>query len=265
MIGESTPHDVIACAAREGLGEPPASSRLGSNVTAGCMVFGGPSEADGADDAEAAVSSGREETDGTPGPAAATNTGDAETSVAKGGVEADGVPGPAAAANTGDAETSVAKGEVEADGVPGPAAAVNTGDAETPVAKGEVEANGIPGIMASFPPGENDTAASAMFGETVGAAAATADGRFGIAGRPSFLGGATSANTGSGRVLPCMKVRTRDGCEDRGAAWEGVEAIRCGECTRALSTNSFPLGVVGELLYGVRVRVTPGDGAAVFP
>jgi hypothetical protein len=186
------------------------------------------------------------------------------TSVAK-GVGADGVPEPAATSTTGNAETSVAKGEEEADGVPGPAAAVTTGDAETSVAKGEVEADGVPGIMASFPPGENDAAASATLGETVGAAAANADDRFGLAVRPALLGGVTSASTGSGRVLPCMKVHTREGCEVRGVAWEGVEAIRCGECTRAFSTSSFPLGVVGKFLYGVRARVTPGDGAAVFP
>jgi hypothetical protein len=228
------------------------------------LVDGGLSEAADADDAGAAIAKDEEEADGNPGPATAANTSEAETSIAK-GAEADGVLELAATSTTGDAETSVAKGEEEADGVPGPAAAVTTGDAETSVAKGEVEADGVPGIMASFPPGENDAAASATRGETVGAAAANADDRFGLAEKPAFLGGVTSASTGSGRVLPCMKVRTREGCKVRGVAWEGVEAIRCGECKRAFSTSSFPLGVVGELLYGVRARVTPVDGAAAFP
>jgi hypothetical protein len=178
------------------------------------------------------------------------------------------VGGPSAAVDAGDVEAAIARGEVEANGVLGPSAAAtaaDAGDTETSIAKGVVEANGVPVNMASFSPGENDVAASAMDGETVGEAAATPDDRLGVANRPAFPGGTTSTNTGSGRILPCMKVRTREDCEVRGVGWEGVEAIRCGECTRARSTNSFPLGVVGELLYGVRARVTPVDGAAAFP
>jgi hypothetical protein len=176
--------------------------------------------------------------------------------------------GPTAAVDAGVVEAAVARGEVEADGDLGPSAAAtaaDAGDTETSVAKGEVEADGVPVNMASFPPGENDAAASTKDGETVGEAAATPDDRLGLADRPAFPGGTTLTNTGSGRVLPCMNVRTREGCEVREVDWEGVEAIRCGECTRARSTNSFPLGVVGELLYGVRARVTPVDGAAAFP
>jgi hypothetical protein len=180
------------------------------------------------------------------------------------------VGGPSAVVDAGDAEAAVAKGEVEADGVPGPSAAVNVGDAETAVAKGEVEADGVPGILASFPPSEIDTGASATVEDET---AAIPDDEtlvaLGEEGRPAFPGGTTSDKTGSGRVLPCMNDRTREGCKVRGVDWEGIveppEAIRCGECTRARSTNSFPLGVVGELLYGVRASVTPVDGVATFP
>jgi hypothetical protein len=180
------------------------------------------------------------------------------------------VGGPSASVDAGDAEAAIANGEVEADGVSGPSAAVNVGDAETAIAKGEVEADGVPGILASMPPGEIDTAASATVGDET---AATPDDETTVAlseeGRPTFPGGTTSDNTGSGCILPCMNDRTREGCKVRGVDWEGIEeppeAIRCGECTRARSTNSFPLGVVGELLYGVRASVTLIDGAAAFP
>jgi hypothetical protein len=177
---------------------------------------------------------------------------------------------PSAAVDVSNAEAAVAKGEVEADGIPGPSAAVDVGDAEAAVAKGEVEANSVPGILASFPPGEMDTAASTTVKDKT---AATPDDETSVAlgeeGRTAVLGGTTSDNTGSGSVLPCMNDRTREGCKVRGVDLEGIveppEAIRCGECTRARSTNSFPLGVVGELLYGVRASVTPVDGVATFP
>jgi hypothetical protein len=180
------------------------------------------------------------------------------------------VGGPSAAVDAGDAEAAVAKGEVEADGVLGPSAVVNVGDTETAVTKGEVEADGVPGILASFLPDEIDTAASATVRDET---AATPDDETSVAlgeeGRTAFPGGTTSDNTGSGRVLPCMNDRTREGCKVRGVDWEGIveppEAIRCGECTRARSTNSFPFGVVGEFLYGVRASVTSVDGATAFP
>jgi hypothetical protein len=176
---------------------------------------------------------------------------------------------PSASVDADNAETAVAKVRVEADGILEPAAAANVGDTGRAVAMGVVEADGSSDIMASFPPEEVETAAPAMVvekvGETVGETAATLDDKLGVTGRTAFPGGTISDNTGSGRVLPCMKVRTREGCEVRGVDWEGDGAIRCGESTRARSTNSFPLGVVGELLYGVRARVTPVDGAAVFP
>jgi hypothetical protein len=152
----------------------------------------------------------------------------------------------------------------------GLAAAGDEDDAETAVAKGEVEADGVPDILASFPPGEISAAASTTVEDKI---AATPDDKTSVAlgdeGRTAIPGGTTSDNTGSGRVLPCMNERTREGCKVRGVDLEGIverpETIRCSECTRARSTNSFPLGVVGELLYGVRASVTPADGAAAFP
>jgi hypothetical protein len=128
------------------------------------------------------------------------------------------VDGSSAAIDAGDVEAAVARGEEEADGVLGPSAAATAADVvdtETTVANGEVEADVVPGNMASIPPGENGTAATAMDGEKAGEATATPDERLGEA-RPAFPGGTISTNTGSGRVLPCMNVRTREGCDLRG-------------------------------------------------
>jgi hypothetical protein len=158
-----------------------------------------------------------------------------------------GVDGPSAAGDLGDTGTTIANGEVEADGTPGALEAISTseaddseptkGDEEAAIALGDEERVAIPGGV--------ETISSPLAIRT------------------------TLDNTGSRRVLPCMKVCTREGCRVQGAdveeRAEPPEAIRCGECTRARSTNSLPLGVVGELLYGVKASVTPVDGASAFP
>jgi hypothetical protein len=54
----------------------------------------------------------------------------------------------------------------------------------------------------------------------------------------------------TGRVRPCMKVRTRDGeeaCEDAGG-----DSTKWGGSNLALATISRPLSVIGEWLNGVK-------------
>jgi hypothetical protein len=91
----------------------------------------------------------------------------------------------------------------------GPAAEGDEEDAETAVADGEVEADGVPGNLASPLPGKIDAAASATVADRSAA--------IGDEVNTAVPEGTTSDSTGSGRVLPSMKDRTREGCTDRGA------------------------------------------------
>jgi hypothetical protein len=208
---DSVPVGMIACAALTGPSESASDIRSGSIVATGCKVTGETS--------------------------ASVVTGDTETAVAEAGVEADGVLEPAAT-TVCDTGRAASTGVEEADGSPGimasfpheevgAAAAGVRGDAATAtvggtggaVAKGEVEADSSPGPVTPFPPEEGDATAPTAVAEKVGEAAgvaATPDDRIGITGRTAFPRGTVSDNTGSGRVLPCMKVRTREGCEVRG-------------------------------------------------
>jgi hypothetical protein len=90
----------------------------------------------------------------------------------------------------------------------GPAAAGDEDNADPAVAEGVVEADGVPRILTSSLPGKIDAAASTIVAdESV---------TFGDEGNTAVPGGTTSDSTGSGRVLPCMKDRTREGCTDLG-------------------------------------------------
>jgi hypothetical protein len=89
--------------------------------------------------------------------------------------------------------------------VGGPSAAGDVGHAEITVAKGEVEAAGVPGTLVSFPPGEINAAASTTVeDETAATPNDETSVTLGKEGRTTVLGGTTSDNIGSGRVLPCM-------------------------------------------------------------
>jgi hypothetical protein len=85
----------------------------------------------------------------------------------------------------------------------GSATAGDEEDAKTAVAEGDEEADGVPGNLALLPPGKIDAAASATVADE--------NASFGDEVNTSALGGATSDSTGSGRVLPIMKDRTREG------------------------------------------------------